>query len=47
MFFGDALNQGRGKMVLLAIMALAALSVGTHLLRKHFGKKKAAAAAPL
>jgi hypothetical protein len=26
-------------------MALAALSVGTHLLRKHFGKKKAAAAA--
>ena len=45
MFFGDALNQGRGKMVLLAIMALAALTVGTHLLRKHFGKKKAAAAA--
>jgi uncharacterized membrane protein YdjX (TVP38/TMEM64 family) len=42
MFFGDALNQGRGKMVLLAIMALAALTVGTHLLRKHFGKKKAA-----
>ena len=42
--FGDALNQGRGKMVMLAIMLLAALSVGTHLVRKHYGKKKAAAA---
>lgn len=47
MFFGEALNQGRGKMVMMSIMALAALTVGTHLLRKHFGKKKAAAAAAL
>lgn len=42
--FGDALNQGRGKTVLVAIMLLVALSVGTHLVRNHYGKKKAAAA---
>jgi uncharacterized membrane protein YdjX (TVP38/TMEM64 family) len=41
MFFGEALNQGRGKTVLLAIMALAALTVGTQLVRKHYGKRKA------
>lgn len=45
MFFGEALNQGRGKTVLLAIMALAALTVGTQLLRKHYGKRKAMPAA--
>ena len=42
--FGDALNHGQGKMALTAALAIAMLAVGTHLLRKHYGKKKAAAA---
>ncbi len=41
--FGDALAQGRGKMVLTAILLLIAASVGTHLVRKHLAKKKALA----
>jgi uncharacterized membrane protein YdjX (TVP38/TMEM64 family) len=41
--FGDALNQGRGKLILLAVLLLAALVVGIQLLRKHMAKKKAAA----
>lgn len=43
--FGDALKQGRGKMALLAIGLLAALAAGTHLARKHYGKKQPAAPA--
>ncbi len=43
MLFGDALSQGRGKVAMLAIGLFAALVVGTHLVRKHLGKKKAAA----
>ena len=43
MLFGDALSQGRGKMAMLAIGLLAALVVGTHLVRKHLARKKAAA----
>lgn len=43
MLFGDALSQGRGKMVLSAILLLLAAMVGTHLVRKHVGRKKAAA----
>lgn len=45
MVFGEALNQGRGKMILFAVLLLVALIVGIHLVRKHMAKKKAAAAA--
>jgi len=43
--FGEALSQGRGKLALTAMMLLATLVVGTHMLRKHLARKKAAAAA--
>lgn len=43
--FGDALSHGNGKRGLFALMLFAALIVGTHLVRKHYGKKKPAAAA--
>ena len=43
--FGDALSHGHGKMALTAGGLIAMLAVGTHLLRKHYGKKKKAAAA--
>jgi uncharacterized membrane protein YdjX (TVP38/TMEM64 family) len=39
--FGDALNHGQGKMALTAALLIAMLAVGTHLLRKHYGEKKA------
>ena len=42
MLFGDALAQGRGTMVLTAILVLAAASVGTQIVRKHMAKKKTA-----
>lgn len=39
--FGDALLQpGKGKMIFYGLSAIAVLLVGTHLLRKHYGKKK-------
>jgi uncharacterized membrane protein YdjX (TVP38/TMEM64 family) len=41
MLFGDALSQGHGKMAMISISLLAALVVGTHLVRKHLGRKKA------
>lgn len=41
--FGDALVNGKGKMVMIAGGLLAALAVGTHMARKHYAKKKAAA----
>ena len=43
MLFGEALNQGRGKLVLYAILLFAAVMVATRLARKHIGKKKALA----
>ena len=43
MLFGDALSQGKGKVIITAVLFIAALSVGTHLLRKHLAKKKATA----
>ena len=43
MLFGDALSQGHGKLAMLAIGLLAALVVGTHVVRKHLAKKKPAA----
>lgn len=38
--FGDALLHGKGKLALLGLCGLAALTVGTHLLRRHYGKKR-------
>ncbi len=43
MLFGDAVSQGRGKVAILAIGLLAALVAGTHLVRKHLGRRKAGA----
>jgi uncharacterized membrane protein YdjX (TVP38/TMEM64 family) len=45
MLFGEALSQGRGKMVLTAVLVLVAATVATQLARKHMAKKKAAAIA--
>ena len=45
--FGDALNHGRGKMALTAAFLIAMLAVGTHLLRNHYGAKKATGAPPV
>ena len=42
MLFGDALSQGHGKRAMVAIGLLIALVVGTHLVRKHLGRDKAA-----
>lgn len=39
-FFGDALLHGKGKIAFFAICLFMALTAGTHLLRKHYGKKK-------
>jgi len=39
--FGDALLQGKGKVAFYGISAIAVLLVGTALLRKHYGKKRA------
>lgn len=41
--FGEALLAGKGKMIVFGISAMAALAVGTHLLRGHLARKKAAA----
>jgi uncharacterized membrane protein YdjX (TVP38/TMEM64 family) len=39
--FGDSLLSGKGKMAFYGISAVAVLLVGTHLLRKHYAKKRA------
>ena len=39
--FGEALLHGKGKMVFYGLSAIVVLLVATHLLRKHYGKKKA------
>lgn len=41
--FGDALLHGRGKMILLGLVAIVALTAFTHLIRRHYGRKKAKA----
>lgn len=41
--FGDALSQGKGKVVMLAAGAIVAVMVGTHFVRKHLAKKNKAA----
>ena len=38
--FGDALLRGKGKVALIALSLFLALTAATHLLRKHYGKKK-------
>ncbi len=40
--FGDALSHGRGKVAMMSIGLVMALAVGTHLVRRHLGRKKAA-----
>lgn len=40
--FGEALLTGKGKMILFGVGALAALSLGAHLLRQHLARKKQA-----
>jgi len=39
--FGDALLHGKGKMVFYGLSAIAVLMIGTQLLRKYYGKKRA------
>lgn len=41
MLFSDALVHGKGRLALLALLGLLALLTATHLLRKHYAKKKA------
>jgi len=43
--FGDALVQGKGKMVLISIGLFAALTVGVQLLRRHYRRRREKAAA--
>jgi uncharacterized membrane protein YdjX (TVP38/TMEM64 family) len=40
MLFGDALLHGKGKIALLSLCLLLALTAITHLVRKHYGAKK-------
>jgi len=39
--FGDALLQGKGKLAFYGVGAIAVLLIGTAVLRKHYGKKRA------
>ena len=41
MLFGEALSQGRGKVILTSVLLIAALTVATHFVRKQLAKKKA------
>lgn len=38
--FGDALLHGKGKVALISLLLLLALTAATHLARKHYGQKK-------
>jgi uncharacterized membrane protein YdjX (TVP38/TMEM64 family) len=38
--FGDALLHGKGKVAFIALSLFLALTVATHLVRKHLGRKK-------
>lgn len=38
--FGDALLHGKGKVALISLSLFMALTAATHLVRKHYGKKK-------
>jgi len=39
--FGDAILHGKGRLALLGLSALTAVALGIHLLRRHYGKKRA------
>lgn len=41
MLFSDALLQGKGKVIFVTVMALVALTAATHLVRRHYERKKA------
>lgn len=43
LLFGDALLHGKGKVALISLCALAALVTATHLVRKHYERRKKAA----
>jgi uncharacterized membrane protein YdjX (TVP38/TMEM64 family) len=43
LWFGDALLHGRGKMIVLSLTLIIALTAVTHLLRRHLAARKAAA----
>jgi len=38
--FGDALLHGKGKLAIIGFSALLALTAGTHLVRKHYERRK-------
>lgn len=43
LLFGDALLHGKGKVALISLCALTALVTATHLVRKHYERRKKAA----
>jgi uncharacterized membrane protein YdjX (TVP38/TMEM64 family) len=43
LLFGDALLHGKGKVALLSLCAVVALTTGLHLVRKHYERRKKAA----
>jgi uncharacterized membrane protein YdjX (TVP38/TMEM64 family) len=43
LLFGDALLHGKGKVAILSLCALIALTTGLHLVRKHYERRKKAA----
>jgi uncharacterized membrane protein YdjX (TVP38/TMEM64 family) len=44
LWFGDALRHGKGARILLALLLIVAAVTATHILRRHYGRRKAAAA---
>lgn len=40
MLFGDALLSGKGRMALIGLCAVLALTAGAHLVRKHYERRK-------
>jgi uncharacterized membrane protein YdjX (TVP38/TMEM64 family) len=42
MLFGDALLHGKGRLALISLSLLLALAAGTHFVRRHYARKKAA-----
>lgn len=40
MLFGDALLHGKGRMALIGLSAVLALTAGTHMVRKHYEHRK-------
>jgi uncharacterized membrane protein YdjX (TVP38/TMEM64 family) len=41
--FGDALLHGRGEKIVVAVLVIIALVAATHMLRRHYGRRKAVA----